>query len=106
LESTLPPTRAFGVSDRRKFPRAARAYLRPVESRFGTRAPLLEKVVEETNARSGEITRCGGAAAANQLGFTMQLLVRQVYLTSGPSRAATQDGLHTSHKTMFGSFDA
>ncbi|WP_271585713.1 hypothetical protein [Bradyrhizobium sp. CCBAU 53415] len=37
------------------------------------------KVVEETKARSGEIMASGGATAANQLGLTTQLLVRQVY---------------------------
>lgn len=61
-------------------------FLRPVESRFGTRAPSVEKVVEVTKARRGEIIASGGAAAASQLGLTTQLPVRQVYLTSGPFR--------------------
>jgi len=66
--------------------REARAYLRPVESRSETRAPSVEKVVEQTKARGGEIISSEGAAAANQLGLTRPLTVRQVYLTSGPSR--------------------
>lgn len=53
--------------------REARAFLRPVESRFETRAPSVEKVVEQTKARRGETIGCGGAAAANQLGLTRQL---------------------------------
>lgn len=61
-------------------------YLRPVESRFGIRAPSVEKVVEETKVRSGETIVSSGAAAANHLGLTRQVPVRQVYLTSGPSR--------------------
>lgn len=61
-------------------------YLRPVESRFGVRAPSVEKVVEETKVRSGETIVSSGAAAANHLGLTRQVPVRQVYLTSGPSR--------------------
>ena len=70
---------------RGKLLRARRGiYLRPVESRFGTRAPSVGKVVEAQ--ASGEIIVASGAAAANQLGLTTQVPVRQVYLTSGPSR--------------------
>jgi len=61
-------------------------YVRPVASRFGTRAPSVEKVVEAVAAQRGEIIASNGAAAANALGLTTQVPVRAVYLTSGPSR--------------------
>jgi hypothetical protein len=72
---------------RGKLLRARRGmYLRPVESRFGTRAPSVEKVVEAMAVQSSETIVSSGAAAANRLGLTSQVPVRQVYLTSGPSR--------------------
>jgi hypothetical protein len=75
------------LAARGKLLRARRGmYLRPVESRFGTRAPAVEKVVEATAARNSETIVSSGAAAANRLGLTTQVPVRQVYLTSGPSR--------------------
>ena len=61
-------------------------YARPVETRFGIRPPAVEKVVESLSALTGEtIIPCGGAFA-NALGFTTQVPVRSVYLTSGPDR--------------------
>jgi hypothetical protein len=75
------------LAGRGKLLRARRGmYLRPVESRFGTRAPSVEKVVEATAVQSSETIVSSGAAAANRLGLTPQVPVRQVYLTSGPSR--------------------
>ena len=41
------------------------SYATPVSSRFGTRAPAPEKVVESLAARSGETMAPHGAAAAN-----------------------------------------
>ena len=61
-------------------------YVLPVESRFGVRAPSVEKVVEAVAAQRGETIAPSGAAAANALGLTTQVPVRTVYLTSGPSR--------------------
>ena len=61
-------------------------YVLPVESRFGVRAPSVEKVVEAVAAQRGETITTSGAAAANALGLTTQVPVRTVYLTSGPSR--------------------
>lgn len=61
-------------------------YVRPVESRFGTRAPAPEKVVSAMARQRGEIVTPSGAAAANALGLTEQVPARTVYLTSGPSR--------------------
>jgi hypothetical protein len=75
------------LAARGKLMRASRGvYLRPVESRFGLRAPTVEKFVEATQAKGGEVVVSSGAAAANHLGLTTQVPVRQVYLTSGPSR--------------------
>jgi hypothetical protein len=61
-------------------------YVKPVENRFGTRAPMSMKVVEELAAKRGETIVPHGAAAANALGLTTQLPTREVYLTSGPTR--------------------
>jgi hypothetical protein len=61
-------------------------YVLPVESRFGTRAPSVARVVEAVAAQRGETIAPNGVAAANALGFTTQVPVRTVYLTSGPSR--------------------
>lgn len=61
-------------------------YTRPIETRFGTRAPAPEKVVEGVAALTGETVAPSGAAAANALGLTTQVPVRPVFLTSGRSR--------------------
>lgn len=61
-------------------------YMRPIETRFGIRAPSLGKAITALSALWGEtIVPCGGSAA-NRLGLTTQNPVRMVYLTSGPSR--------------------
>ena len=68
-------------------------YVRPVETRFGTRPPDVEKVIASLAALWGEtIVPCGGAAA-NALGLTTQVPVRSVYLTSGPNRKLKLGGL-------------
>ena len=70
-----------------KLLRVARgAYAAPVSSRFGTRAPAPEKVVEALAAQSGEVIASHGAIAANTLGLTQQVPIREVYLTSGLTR--------------------
>jgi predicted transcriptional regulator of viral defense system len=70
-----------------KLLRVARgAYVVPVSSRFGSRAPAPEKVVRSLAAQSGEIVTPHGASAANVLGLTQQLPIREVYLTSGRTR--------------------
>jgi hypothetical protein len=61
-------------------------YVAPVSSRFGTRAPAPEKVVEALAAQSGEVVAPHGASAANALGLTQQVPIREVYLTSGRTR--------------------
>lgn len=61
-------------------------YMRPVETRFGSRAPGVKKAVAALSELWGEtVVPCGGSAA-NLLGLTAQMPVRTVYLTSGPSR--------------------
>ena len=70
-----------------KLLRVARgAYVTPVSSRFGTRAPAPEKVVHALAAQSGEVVTPHGANAANALGLTQQVPIREVYLTSGRTR--------------------
>lgn len=64
-------------------------YVRPLATRFGTRAPAVSKVVEALAAKHGETVVPHGAAAANALGLSAQVPVRSVYLTSGPSRRLT-----------------
>ncbi len=61
-------------------------YMRPIETRFGLRAPRVGKALAALSQLWGEtIVPCGGAAA-NCLGLTTQNPVRAVYLTSGPTR--------------------
>ena len=61
-------------------------YMRPVETRFGLRAPRVAKALAALSKIWGEtIVPCGGSAA-NCLGLTTQNPVRVVYLTSGPNR--------------------
>lgn len=75
------------LAERGRLMRAGRGvYLRPVSSRFGVRAPSVEKAVEALAVQRGEVIVSNGAAAANALGLTVQVPVRSVYLTSGRSR--------------------
>lgn len=70
-----------------KLLRVARGtYVTPVSSRFGVRAPAPEKVVQALAAQSGELVTPHGASAANALGLTQQVPIREVYLTSGRTR--------------------
>lgn len=70
-----------------KLLRVARGiYVAPVSSRFGTRAPAPEKVVQSLAVRTGEVVAPHGSNAANALGLTQQVPIREVYLTSGRSR--------------------
>jgi Family of unknown function (DUF6088) len=63
------------------------AYVRPIKTRFGVRAPAPEKVVEGIAATSAETIVAHGAAAANSLGLTTQVPIKLVYLTSGRTRS-------------------
>ena len=64
-------------------------YVLPVESRFGRRAPSVEKTIEGLAAARGERIANSGAMAANVLGLTTQVPVKRVFLTSGSSRTLT-----------------
>ena len=61
-------------------------YVRPVQTRFGMRAPAAEKVIERIAATRAETVVKHGAAAANVLGLTTQVPTKLVYLTSGKNR--------------------
>lgn len=70
-----------------KLLRVARgAYTAPMSGRFGSRAPAPEKIVKALASRYGEIVVPHGASAANVLGLTQQVPIREVYLTSGRTR--------------------
>jgi hypothetical protein len=75
------------LQERKELMRLGRGvYVRPVKTRFGTRAPAAEKVVERISATRAETIATHGAAAANALGLTTQVPTKLVYLTSGPNR--------------------
>ena len=75
------------LAQQEKLLRVARGtYVMPVSSRFGTRAPSPGKVVDALAAQSGEIMVPHGASAANALGLTQQVPIREAYLTSGRTR--------------------
>lgn len=70
-----------------KLLRVARGtYALPVESRFGSRPPSTEAVVEAIASTLGEVVVPNGAAEANALGLTTQVPTREIFLTSGPTR--------------------
>lgn len=70
-----------------KLLRVARGiYVAPVYSRFGTRPPAPEKIVRAIAEQSGEMVAPHGAWAANALGLTQQVPMREVYLTTGKTR--------------------
>ena len=75
------------LTERGQLIRAGRGvYLRPITSRFGTRAPSVQQAVEALANQRGEVIVPSGAVAENNLGLTTQVPVRSVYLTSGRSR--------------------
>ena len=73
--------------------RAARGlYVAPVATRFGMRAPAVEMTVRSLAQKTQEVITDSGARAANALGLTTQVPVREVFLTSGRSRMLVLDG--------------
>ena len=62
------------------------SYAVSLEGRFGPRPPSTEAIIAAIEAGSGEIIVASGAAEANALGLTTQMPIREVFLTSGPSR--------------------
>ena len=61
-------------------------YMRPIETRFGLRAPSLHRALASLSELWGEVIVPNGGDAANWLGLTTQNPVRSVYLTSGRDR--------------------
>ena len=61
-------------------------YTLPLQGRFGTRPPSPERLLAALAEKTGETVVTHGAAAANRLGLTTQVPVREVFLTSGRSR--------------------
>jgi len=75
------------LARRREVMRLGRGvYVRPIQTKYGTRSPSSEKVIEQLATTRGETIVSSGAAAANALGLTTQVPVKIVYLTSGRSR--------------------
>lgn len=62
------------------------AYVTLVSGRFGKRPPAPEKVVKALANQSGEVVAPHGATAANALGLTRQVPIREAYVTSGRTR--------------------
>ncbi|MBK9428433.1 MAG: hypothetical protein IPN63_13940 [Gammaproteobacteria bacterium] len=61
-------------------------YVAVTASRFGLVPPPIDKVVQSLATITGRAVVRHGAAAANALGLTTQVPVRQVYLTDGRAR--------------------
>lgn len=70
--------------------RAARGlYVAPVATRFGERAPAVEKAISSLAQKTHETITESGARSANALGLTTQVPVRDMFLTSGRGRTLT-----------------
>ena len=61
-------------------------YMRPIQTRFGLRAPRMHEALASLSELWGEVIVPNGGDAANWLGLTTQNTIRSVYLTSGPNR--------------------
>ena len=61
-------------------------YMRPIQTRFGLRAPRMHEALGSLSKLWGEVIVPNGGDAANWLGLTTQNTIRSVYLTSGPDR--------------------
>ena len=61
-------------------------YMRPIQTRFGLRAPRRKKALAALSNLWDETIVANGGDAANWLGLTTQNMVRSVYLTSGLDR--------------------
>ena len=62
-------------------------YTKPVKSRFGIRPPSSRTIIEAISERTGEAIVPSGAVAANALGLSTQIPMREMFLTTGPSRS-------------------
>ena len=61
-------------------------YVAPVTGRFGKRAPATEKVVSAIASKSHQVIALSGARAANLLGLTQQVSIKEVFITGGRPR--------------------
>jgi hypothetical protein len=61
-------------------------YTLPVQGRFGIRPPSPERLLAALAKKTGETMVSHGATAANRLGLTTQVPIREIFLTSGRSR--------------------
>ncbi|MDR2800962.1 MAG: type IV toxin-antitoxin system AbiEi family antitoxin domain-containing protein [Desulfovibrio sp.] len=61
-------------------------YTLPLQGRFGTRPPSPERLLAALAKKTGETVVSHGAAAANRLGLTTQVPIREIFLTSGRNR--------------------
>lgn len=61
-------------------------YVRVLQSRFGSYLPPAYQVVKHMAAASGDTVVPHGAAAANRMGLTTQVPMREFYLTTGRPR--------------------
>ncbi|MBW6123172.1 hypothetical protein KZ843_09775 [Pseudomonas aeruginosa] len=61
-------------------------YVAPVAGRFGKRAPATEKVISAIASKSHQVIALSGARAANTLGLTQHVSIREVFVTSGRPR--------------------
>jgi hypothetical protein len=61
-------------------------YVKPENSRFGSRPPSSERIMRGIEERQGETVVPHGAAEANSLGLTTQVPIREIFLTSGRTR--------------------
>jgi hypothetical protein len=72
---------------RNRLIRAGRGiYVLPIETRFGMRTPSASEIATATANVRGETIAAHGSTAANALGLTSQVPIREVYLTSGRGR--------------------
>jgi len=68
-------------------------YTLPIEGRFGKRFPTSTNLLAALSEKTGEVIVVHGAMAANQIGLSLQVPVREIYLTSGRNRNLCLDKL-------------
>jgi hypothetical protein len=64
-------------------------YVRRIATRFGHRGPSIPGLIDAMAKRTGEIIVRQGGKCANLLGLTLQVPMREIFLTSGVSRVLT-----------------
>lgn len=64
-------------------------YVRRIATRFGHRGPSIHGLIDAMAKRTGEIIVRQGGKCANLLGLTLQVPMREIFLTSGVSRILT-----------------